>query len=66
MISEKLVALGPYIFPALCVILAGAAWAACWLIYTGIERRSVWHLVVGIPTALYLMLVFAAAVSIIA
>lgn len=65
-VPAYLVAFGPFIAPLLFVILAGATWAACYLICTGVERRSVWRLAVGMPLALYLMLVFASAISIIA
>jgi hypothetical protein len=64
-VPAYLVAFGPFFALLLFVILAGAAWAACYLIYTGVERRSVWHLIVGVPVALYLAFVFVAAVSIV-
>jgi hypothetical protein len=65
-VSPALVAFGPFIMPVLFLILAGAAWAACYLIYTGIQQRSVWRLIVGVPVALYLAAVFVVAVLIIA
>jgi hypothetical protein len=65
-VSGSLVTVAPYAVYVLLAILAGAACAACYLIWTGIEQRSVWRLVVGIPTAAYLTAVFVAAVLFVA
>lgn len=65
-VSNELLAVGPYIFPALCFILLGAALSSGWLIWTGVRRRIWWRLVVGMPVALYVAFVLAAGVSIIA
>jgi len=63
MISERLVAIGPFIAPALAVILGGAALAACWLIGTGIRRRSLWRIALGLPVAGYLVAVAIGALA---
>lgn len=61
-VSATLVALGPFIVPLLLAVLAGAAWACAWLIYTGVERRIWWRVILGAPIAVYLAMVFASAV----
>jgi hypothetical protein len=65
-VSSALVAFGPFIMPVLFVVLVGAACAAVYLIYTGVVRRSVWRLLVGVPVALYLAAVFVVGVLFVA
>jgi hypothetical protein len=62
MISEHLVALGPFIAPVLVLLLALAAGLAWWLIDTGIRQKSAARLAVGVPLSGYLVAVATSGV----
>jgi hypothetical protein len=44
----------PYLLPVLMIAAALLAGLAAQLIASGVERRSAWRLVLGLPLALYL------------
>jgi hypothetical protein len=65
LVTEEMLAVGPWLVPAILAALAALAVLAGWLLLTGIRRRSAGHIALGAPLALYLVAVAAAFFAIV-